>query len=129
MADRYGVYYKYYCSQYGGEIPIFRGGQHGAGLGDILRSVFRFIAPIAFRGIATFASNAIHAHGQGASFKDAARGALKPSLGAMMSTAAERLAPQQTGGSSALFSGVHGIPDMLPVEYKRGMKRKIKHKK
>ena len=53
-------YCKYYQSQRGGEIPVFRGGsQSGAGLGDILRGLFRFLMPVALRGISSFAGSTL----------------------------------------------------------------------
>ena len=106
------AYCEYYTKQYGGELPVFRGGQHGAGLGDILRSVWRWIAPIALRGLSAFTSKTMEAHEKGASLKDAAKSAIGPSLGAMAQSFAANMQPaQQTGsGHDALFSGVQGLP-------------------
>lgn len=114
------AYCTYYRRQIGGEIPIFRGGQHGAGLGDILRGVLRFLAPIALRGISTFAGNMVQARDKGAGWADAAKSSVGPTLGSMRDAFANR---PQTGGS-ALFSGVHGIP-FASTAYK-SVKRKAK---
>ena len=68
------VYIRYYKQQRqsGGQLPVFRGSRHeqdGAGVGDILRTIFRIAAPIARRaapiltkGATTFAKSAIRAH-------------------------------------------------------------------
>lgn len=125
------AYCEYYAKQYGGELPVFRGGQHGAGLGDILRSVWRWIAPIALRGLATFTSRTMEAHEQGASLKDAAKGAIAPSLGAMAQTFTSRMQPAQQSGSGqdALFSGVQGVPYHGSGGYKGHGKAHKKSKK
>lgn len=121
------IYCRYYKGQLGGEFPIFQGGQHGAGLGDILRGIFRFIAPIAIRGISTFASNTLDAHQKGSDLKTAALGALRPALGAMASAASNSLSAkvkEQSGSGSALFRGKDGVPfeDAL-THYKKGKHR------
>jgi len=106
-------YLSYYRHQVGGsvDIPVFIGGQHGEGLGDFFRSVLRFIAPIALRGLSTFASTTQRAHESGASLKDAARSAIGPSLGAMAGAVGESMKNRQAGmGMSNLFSGEHGVP-------------------
>jgi len=90
IVSRGNAYNKFYSNQLGGnlDIPVFAGGQHGAGLGDILRGVLRFVAPIALRGITTFAANTFRAHDQNSTLKDAAVSALRPSLSAMVEAAA-----------------------------------------
>lgn len=130
MVDRgVAAYCRYYDSQLGGQLPVYRGGQHGAGLGDILRSIFRWFAPVAVRGISSFASNMLDAHQRGAPLGEAAKGAVRPALGAMLSAA-----KTQTGGSaSALFRGKEGVPYKVPgsehhtVGYKRPKKSRKKH--
>lgn len=111
-SSRAGAYYKYYVSQAGGEFPVFRGGQHGAGLGDIFRTIFRWIAPIAVRGLTTFATNTMKSYDQGSSFKEAAKGALAPTLGALRDAVTAKFQPPEQSGSgtSALFSGDAGVP-------------------
>ena len=54
-------YCAYYDSQMGGaQLRVFRGGiQSGAGLGDILRGVLRFLVPIALRGLGSFAGRTL----------------------------------------------------------------------
>ena len=71
--EAYLRYYKQRESD--GQLPVFRGSHHeqdGAGLGDILRTIFRVAAPVARRaapvllkGATTFATNAIRAHKDG----------------------------------------------------------------
>lgn len=134
--SRADAYCRYYQSQLGGSAnyPVFIGGQHGDGLGSFFRGVLRFVAPIALRGLSVFAANTIQSHQQGASLKDAARGAIKPALGAMANELATRHAPQSGSGASALFDGVHGIPYMTrnaykSIAYKGKSKRKAAKKK
>jgi hypothetical protein len=121
--DRTAAYCKYYAKQHGGEYPVFRGGQHGAGLGDILRGIFRVIAPVALRGISTFASSTLQARDKGASFKDAARSAIAPTFSAITDSFANQ---RQAGGAmqSTLFGGEHGVPFASTRAYKSGKKRK-----
>lgn len=123
-------YWTYYNKQYAGESG-FDGGQHGAGLGDVLRNVFRWAAPIVLKGAATFASNAVDAHGKGATLKEAAKSAIRPSLGAMAQTLASRIHPAQQSGSGqdALFSGVQGLPYHGSGGYKGHGKKSKKSKK
>lgn len=120
LHSRVDAYTKYYQSQLGGSAnyPVFIGGQHGDGLGSFFRGILRFVAPIALRGLSVFAANTIQSHEQGASLKDAARGAIKPALGAMASELATRHAPQSGSGASALFRGVQGIPYTTKNAYK-----------
>ena len=70
----------------------------------------------------------MQAHEKGVSLKDAAKGAIGPSLGAMARQFANRNAHQSGGSSSsALFSGENGIPHNVTTVYKR--KRKALEKK
>jgi hypothetical protein len=127
-------FYKYYAAQYGGELPVYRGGrsQGGAGIGDILRSLFRVFAPVALRGIGSFAGRTLDAHSRGIPLGTAAKEAIMPTLQSVASQAAplvssafnQAVAPQSQAGSGVLLSGVDGVP--LPGAYKR---RAIVHKK
>ena len=125
------AYCIYYTKQNDGDVPVFRGGQHGAGLGDILRSVMRWAAPIALKGLSTFTSSAVDAHGKGSSVKDAAKSAIRPALGAMAQTFASHMQPAQQSGSGhdALFSGVQGLPYQGSSGYKGHGKKSKKRKK
>ena len=105
-------YLKYYQGQVGGaaDFPVFVGGQHGEGLGDFFRSVLRFIAPIALRGLSAFTSTTLRAHEGGATLKDAARSAIAPSLGAMASAVSGSFGTQAGSSANALFAGNEGVP-------------------
>jgi hypothetical protein len=99
------VYIRYYTQQYqgqlGGSLPVFKGGRHdqdGAGLGSILSGIFRRVAPIALhvarkaapiavRGLTSFAKNTLSAHQQGVPLDEAAKAALLPALGDAASAA------------------------------------------
>lgn len=125
-------YLQYYRAQVGGSIdlPVFVGGQHGAGIGDFFRSVLRFIAPIALRGLSTFASSTMRAHEGGASLKEAARGAIAPSLGAMASAVSGSLNQQSGSGSgvNALFHGDEGVPFANAPVFKRDRTKRQHHR-
>ena len=91
MSTAKEVYLRYYKQQHGGQLPLFRGTRHdqdGAGLGDILRSIFRVAAPIARRaapvllkGATAYASNVIRARKQGVPLGDAMKQAIAPAIG------------------------------------------------
>ncbi len=109
--DKSAAYCRYYQAQSGGEIPVFRGGrQSGEGLGDILRGIFRFIAPLALRGISKFAGHTFDAHQKGATLKEAAKSALTPTLNSVASGFAEQLhrgKNEQSGSGMALRHQPH----------------------
>ena len=141
-------YCTYYQTQMGGELRVFRGGlQSGAGLGDVLRGLFRFLAPIALRGLSTFAGNTLAAHQAGVPLAYAAKGAILPTITAVTGSAApgvtrlmNRVVPGLVGspartepqpnadgtakqdGGGTLFDGTDGIPttDRAIRQYKRG---------
>jgi hypothetical protein len=83
----------YYESQLGGQLPVFRGGlQRGAGLGDILRGIFRYLAPMALRGLSTFAGSTLAAHQAGAPLAAAARSAIMPTISSIAGSRAPLVA-------------------------------------
>ena len=115
---------------------MFRGGiQSGAGLGDVLRGIFRFLAPIALRGLSTFASRTLTGQQLGMPLALAAKSAIVPTISAVAGSAAPAVSrfmnavapslmsstiraaaqPSAEGaakqeGKGALFQGVDGIP-------------------
>lgn len=103
MDPRYGAYCRYYEAQSGGALPVFRGGrQSGEGLGDILRGIFRFLAPIALRGISTFAGHTLDAHQKGATFSEAAKSALNPTLRTVVGGVADQFRASQSGSGNLM---------------------------
>jgi hypothetical protein len=150
-------YCAYYDSQMGGaQLRVFRGGiQSGAGLGDILRGVLRFLIPIALRGLGSFAGRTLLGHQAGKTLGEAAKAAVGPSLSVMAGHAAPAasrfmnaylpgVAPQQPqpqqeekpvekqrGGGGTLFDGIEGIPTTAETikQYKKTAPRAPKGKK
>jgi hypothetical protein len=139
--DMSNAYCRYYESQRGGEIPVFRGGlqQSGAGLGDVLRGIFRWLAPAALRGIRTFAGSTLAATQAGLPLALAAKSAILPTISSVAGDAAPTVAKfvnavlpglvtttttpaggnatastvtsaRQQSGSGILFEGENGIP-------------------
>lgn len=118
--DRYSAYCRYYQAQSGGELPVFRGGiQNGEGIGDFFRGLLRFVAPIAMRGIKTFAGNVMEGHQKGQTLKEAAKQALKPTLGAVASSFGEQMQAR-----NAAAQGGSGYYPMLRF---KNRKRNAKH--
>ena len=128
-------YCAYYDNQMGGaQLRVFRGGiQSGAGLGDVLRGIFRCLVPIALRGLGSFAGRTLLGTQGGKTLGEAAKSALGPSLGVMAQHAAPAAsrfmnaylpgvvpqqppnqqgepAEKQRGGGGTLFDGIEGIP-------------------
>jgi hypothetical protein len=97
-------YCAYYDSQMGGaQLRVFRGGiQSGAGLGDILRGVLRFLVPIALRGLGSFAGRTLLGTQAGKTLGEAAKAAVGPSLGVM----AGHVAPAMSRFMNAYVPGV-----------------------
>lgn len=132
------MFSQYYRAQRGGEIPVFRGGrQTGAGLGDILKGFFRFLMPVALRGIQAFAGNTLAGARAGMPLAAAAKSAIMPTISAVAGSAAPTVsrlvnsvipglvtqngatAPQT--GRGILFDGENGIPTTVKAikQYKR----------
>lgn len=73
-----------------GDFPVFKGGryhQYGHGFGDVLRGAFRFIFPLAARGVSTFLNHTANAHAKGADLKTAAKTAIGPTTRRVVNTA------------------------------------------
>lgn len=90
--------------QRGRGFPVFKGtDQYGRGLGDILKSIARFVLPIFAPAASRFITSAAGGLNEGRSLKDSAKEALKPALGEALNAT--------TSGIMSRFSG-------------RGLKRK-----
>ena len=93
MSGHYDSYIEHYRAQVGGKLPVFRGSpfQRGEGLGDIFRAVLRFLLPVASTAATTFIKGTADELNQGATLKDAAKGALGDTLRSGVGRAVERL--------------------------------------
>ena len=99
MNDNTKNYIQYYEAQSGGQIPIFIGErglnnvkQKGAGIGDILKGMFRNILPIAAKGATTFLAETLKAKNEGNhNWKTAMKSALKPTARNIVANTASTL--------------------------------------
>ena len=135
-------YCAYYDSQMGGaQLRVFRGGiQSGAGLGDILRGVLRFLVPVALTGLGSFAGRTLLGTQAGKTLGEAAKAAIGPSLGVMaqhavpaasrlMGTYIPGLAPQShrhNRRSSSLRSSVVVVPCLTACKVFQRRRRPLK---
>lgn len=92
----------HYLNQSGrgvGQYPVFRGAQvqYGNGIGDIFRSIGRFLLPIFSSSAKTFVQSAAQGLSEGQSIKEAAKQALKPTLSSAMSGTAEQVMKKVSG--------------------------------
>lgn len=86
----------HYSKQYGSgasSYPVFRGSsvQYGNGIGDIFKSIGRFLLPIFASSAKTFVQSAAQGMSEGHSLKDAAKQALKPTMTSTVQDAGERI--------------------------------------
>ena len=84
-------------SQHGGGMPIqvFRGAtryQYGAGVANILGSIWRFMFPVIVRGAASFIKHGGDAYLAQGNVKEALKAGIKPALGTMIKSAGDELA-------------------------------------
>lgn len=101
------AYFAHYSSSQGGSgtypvfrgsgnYPVFRGApvQTGQGLGDILRSIGRFLLPIATSAAGAFMESASSAISEGKNLKTASQEAIKPTIMRALHRVGEKI---QTG--------------------------------
>lgn len=89
------AYLEYYARQQrGGQFVAFRGArrwQKGDGFGDRMRGVLKWAMPVLSAGASTFISEAAAAHSRGENMSDAAKSALKPTVGAVIDAIGKRI--------------------------------------
>lgn len=93
---------RHYTNQRGSgatNFPVFRGSavQYGNGIGDIFRSIGRFLLPIFASSAKTFVQSAAKGLGEGQSLKEAAKHALKPTAMSAVQDTTERVFKKFTG--------------------------------
>ena len=90
------AYYMLYKHQYCGAVPfpVFRGTkqqQYGEGFGDVFQNIWRWISPIFSSAAGTFVHNLAQQKESGASWADAAKAALKPTITKTITSCAEQV--------------------------------------
>ena len=100
------AYYMLYKHHYGGAapFPVFRGSkqeQYGEGFGDVLQNIWRWIRPVISSAAGTFVSNLAQQKESGASWADAAKASIKPTITKSITSGAEQV-------SRALDQAGHG---------------------
>ena len=87
--------YLLYKHQYGGALyPVFRGSrqvQYGEGFGDIFKSLWKFVLPVVSSSAGTFLTELVKRKGEGADWKESAKGVIKPTLLEAVSRGAEQV--------------------------------------
>ena len=74
----------------GFNFPVYHG-QSGAGLGDILKSAWRFFRPIAMNGARTLLKAGGEALKDGSSVQEVLSNTLKPTIGAVLASTAQQV--------------------------------------
>lgn len=104
MGDKAELYVRFFMGgQTGagiGDMPVFQGMrdyQQGAGFGSFFRGLLRYILPVAVRGAATFLGETSKAHDAGMSLGDAAKSALRPTAGVVLSGASDAIQRRMQG--------------------------------
>jgi hypothetical protein len=113
MDPQTNLYLRYYSAQAGGQLPTFNGarrGQYGAGLGDILKSIWRTIFPIAARGASTFLSETLRAKDSGSDWGAAARSAIAPLARNVGASVIEKIASAATSSASVPTTQSQAVP-------------------
>ncbi len=86
MSKRYVHHY-----MTGGQLPVFAGGQHGDGLGALLKSAGRFLLPIITGSTAKFASETAKGLSEGRSFRDSTKSAIGPAIEGALDGAVKKM--------------------------------------
>jgi len=118
-----------YRGQVGGFIPVYAGVpyQYGNGLGDILRGIGRFlipiIAPIAQRAASSFFDSAVSGIREGKSIKEAAKGAIAPTVSETIDAAKSQVMKRIQRGRGRVYKRKTNV-----IKIKRSRKRKAPRK-
>ena len=91
----------------GQPIQVFRGTsryQYGAGFGDVLRSIWRFVFPVAKHGLATLMKVGGEAYMQNGNAMGAIKSAIKPTVGSLIKSTGEEIERRMESASSSTAS-------------------------
>lgn len=127
----------------GGDIQVFRGTsryQYGQGFGDVLRSIWRYFAPVAIRAGKTLFKTGAEAVKEGAAPGEAMKGALRPALRTVLKHGgralgdmiADKEKPQPAPVAEPLLHqddrNLGAVPPQAGSGYKASRKRKASHR-
>lgn len=90
---------RHYCQQAGGSFPVFAGApyQTGAGFGNILRSIGRFLLPIIAPTASSFIRSAAEGLEGGQDIKSALKGSIAPTVKTALGSTIEQVQKRQSG--------------------------------
>ena len=131
-AFQFGNMLLYRGMQYGGFIPVYAGVpyQYGNGLGDILKGIGRFlipiISPIAQRAASSFFESAVSGIREGKSIKEAAKGAIAPTVSETIDAAKSQVMKRIQRGRGRVYK--RKTKDKHVKIIKRSHKRKSSRK-
>ena len=132
MDPQTNIYLRYYTDQCGGRLDTFSGarsGQHGAGLGDILRGIFRTVLPIAAHGATAFLKQTLDGKANGTSWKDSARAAIAPAAQQMLGQALTKISQSGRGKRKHPSLGKGNKGGIKRIRIQVGSKRGARYKK
>ena len=85
-----------------GYIPKFYGSyryQNGGGFGDVMKGLLRRFWPVAKQGFAAFFRAGGESMKEGATWKEALKSSIKPTIGTVLSATADQIAEQKTAAA------------------------------
>ena len=105
---------------YGLGYPVFAGrAEYGAGLGDVLKGLWRFFRPVAAAGAKSLLQASSQAMNEGASVKEILKASLKPTMGAVLGATTDQVL-SRLNEDKPLSAPPPGPPDTVVVPPQSG---------